>query len=229
MAYTKKTAKTTSDTNTEKEKERIVNQVERNDSTESLKQENESLKTQMAEMKANMEMMMKQIAIMSQVGATQQTSSNVVKDIEVVSLTNAHLLITTTGRADGKHYDFNEQFESQPIPEIDLKEIVRAMPNTARNGYFYICDEEFVRNNGLYSSYRTMLNKTDLENLFTLNSKDFMVSYNNAPKGQKAIIESMVVNKKLAGQEVDANILLELQKITGKNYMEIEPIEDEEG
>lgn len=211
MAYTKKTDK--------KEEVSITN-------LELVQKENEELKEQLNQMKETMTSLMSQVALMTQLSQvnTNNSSKPQIKDIEVISLTNANLLLTTNGRSDGKHYNFTHQFESQPIPETDLKDIVRSMPNTARNGYFYICDENFVRDNGLYSSYRDMLSNTEMEELFQLNLEDFIQNYNKAPKGQKAIIESMLINKRLNGEKVDANIMLELTNKTGKNYMEIEPI-----
>ena len=37
----------------------------------------------------------------------------------------------------------------------------------------------------------------------------------------------MIVNGRLNGEALDANILVELGKITGKNYMEIETMDKE--
>lgn len=220
MAYTKKN--TTKNSSTEND---IQTASSKNDMVETLEKENKELKSQISEMQSNIKMLMEQITLMNN-NKTTYSSTNI-KDIQVVSLTNANLLLTTTGRSDGKHYNFTHQFDSQPIPETDLKEIVRAMPKTARNGYFYICDEQFVRENGLYSSYREILDKTKLENIFNISSEQFITTFKNSPKGQQSIIESMVVNKCINGEKVDANILLELKKITGKDYMNIVSIEEE--
>lgn len=216
MAYTKKTEK--------KEESVKTNSSNMSNELENFQKENQELKQQLEQMKQTMSSLMNQVALMAQMSQNNNVQKTSIRDIEVVSLTNANLLITTTGRSDGKHYNFTHQFESQPIPENDLKDIVRSMPNTARNGYFYICDEDFVRDNGLYSSYRDILSNIEMKELFQLSSEDFIKNYIKAPKGQKSIIESMIINKKLNGEKVDANIMLELKKYTGKDYMEIEPI-----
>lgn len=190
---------------------------------ESITKENNELKAQMSQMQEQMNTLLQKFAMLNLSG---QNFNQQDKDINVVSLVNATLLISTNGRSDGKVYKFTKQFESQPIPESDLKEIVRAMPRTAREGYFYILDSDFVRNNGLSSSYRNILTQTEMANIFSLNSKEFMEKYNYVSDAQKKIIENMLINKRLMNEDVDANIMLALQKVTGRNYMEIEPLEN---
>lgn len=190
---------------------------------ESITKENNELKAQMSQMQEQMNTLLQQFAMLNLSG---QNFNQQDKDIDVVSLVNATLLISTNGRSDGKVYKFTKQFESRPIPESDLKEIVRAMPRTAREGYFYILDSDFIRNNGLSSSYRNILTQTEMANIFSLNSKEFMEKYSYVSDAQKKIIENMLINKRLMNEDVDANIMLALQKTTGRNYMGIEPLEN---
>lgn len=190
---------------------------------ESITKENNELKAQMSQMQEQMNTLLQKFAMLNLSG---QNFNQQDKDIDVVSLVNATLLISTNGRSDGKVYKFTRQFESQPIPESDLKEIVRAMPRTAREGYFYILDSDFIRNNGLSSSYRNILTQTEMANIFSLNSKEFMEKYSYVSDAQKKIIENMLINKRLMNEDVDANVMLALQKVTGRNYMEIEPLEN---
>lgn len=190
---------------------------------ESITKENNELKAQMSQMQEQMNTLLQKFAMLNLSG---QNFNQQDKDIDVVSLVNATLLISTNGRSDGKVYKFTKQFESRPIPESDLKEIVRAMPRTAREGYFYILDSDFIRNNGLSSSYRNILTQTEMANIFSLNSKEFMEKYSYVSDAQKKIIENMLINKRLMNEDVDANIMLALQKATGRNYMEIEPLEN---
>lgn len=190
---------------------------------ESITKENNELKVQMSQMQEQMNTLLQKFAMLNLSG---QNFNQQDKDIDVVSLVNATLLISTNGRSDGKVYKFTKQFESRPIPESDLKEIVRAMPRTAREGYFYILDSDFIRNNGLSSSYRNILTQTEMANIFSLNSKEFMEKYSYVSDAQKKIIENMLINKRLMNEDVDANIMLALQKATGRNYMEIEPLEN---
>lgn len=189
---------------------------------ENITKENAELKNQIEQIQNQMNALLQQFAMLN----LNNSVNNQDKDIEVVSLVDATLLISTTGRSDGKIYEFKKQFESQPIPVGDLKEIVRAMPRTARDGYFYILDSDFVRENGLSSSYRNILNDTEMANIFNLNSVDFVETYKKVSDAQRKVIENMLINKRLMGEEVDANIMLGLQKVTNRNYMEIEPLEN---
>lgn len=220
MATTTKKTTTTAKPNSTN----VSNEMANNKEIEAIAKENNELRQQLEKMQNDLNKLLQNYTLMN---LANQNNNNQEKDIEVVSLVNATLLISTTGRSDGKIYEFKKQFESQPIPYNDLKEIVRAMPRTARDGYFYILDSDFVRENGLSSSYRNILNSTDMANIFNLNSKEFVQTYKNVSDAQKRIIENMLINKRLMNEEVDANIMLELQKVTNRNYMEIEPIDME--
>lgn len=198
--------------------------------TDNFTEENNQLKTEMAEMKAQMELLMKQMSTMSQPVAQLQTavvSGSVEKDIEVVSLHEGGLLLTTNGKGDGFHYEFEKQFDTVLIPESDLKLIVRSMPKTTREGYFYILDEDFVKSMKLTTAYQKILDRDCLTGLLNKPVNEFLAAYNQAPNAQKAIIQGIVYNKKLAGEYVDANILIELGKLCKRDFMAIEPLETE--
>lgn len=190
-------------------------------------QEN-NMQAEIETLKKQLEMMQAMIANQANVlqGQAQvQAEDYEVKDIEVISLTNARLILSTNGKGDGRKYQFTQQFESIIIPEDDLREIVHAMPQTVSNGYCFINDPMFVKKNRLSGSYRNILDKTGMVNVLTLSPKDFVAKYNSVPKAQQSIIESMVVDTLLNGGTVDANILMELKNHTGMDYFTIEPIE----
>lgn len=218
---TKKTKATTTATAAKKE---AVAPAKDNDEIEKLKSENETLKSQFETLQSQfmqMSQMMQQMSMMGQFGA----SAGEQKDIEVTSLTAGQLLLTTNGQASGRHYDFNNQFDSLLIPEDDLKQIIKAMPQTTEGGAFFINDEEFIRKNGLTSVYRTLMNQDKIRDFFIKPYQEAMEIYENANKVQRDIIETMVSDKCLNGEFVDANILKELSKNTGKDFMVIEPLE----
>ena len=193
-----------------------------------IKSENEVLKEKLAEMEDKMKTLIQQMSVLSQfTPAPVKTVASIDKDIEVANLCVGPLLLSTNGRADGRRYDFDTQFQIRYIPESDLKEIVRSMPNTATSGRFFINDEDFVRSVGLSSSYKNMLDRVKLSNLFNLNADDFIKTYRGASKVQKSIIEQMVTNKCMENENIDANILRAISKETGKDYMNIEPLPEE--
>lgn len=197
------------------------------ESYENLKKENESLKDNISRLNEKMNLLMEQMLKMGQVSNTTSKVTDSNKDVEVFSMVIGKLLLSTTGKSDGKMYIFNEQFEAQPIPFNDLKEICRTMKSFAQNGKFFINDEEVVRELGLVSSYRSILDAYHLQNIFSLAPNDFVAEYNRVNKAQKAVIENMVANKCLMDEDIDANILKALSKVTGRDYMNIEPLPEE--
>ena len=182
--------------------------------------ENEALKQKLADMEKQMSTLMQ---MMGGNLASPQTAND--RDIEVISLITGALILTTTGLDSGQKYEFKNQFDSVLIPESDLRAIVRSMNETARGGYFYIVDNKFVEDARLTSSYRNMMNKTELMEIFDKSCKEFMEVYNRCVEGQKKIIVDMAIGKKLNGEFVDANILIELGKACNRDLMGIETLE----
>lgn len=234
MAVTSTNKKATTKASSEKKIEtKTENVVETNEKeTEMLQKENENLRNDLDAMKAQMEEMMKQMASFSQMSNmfanfTQSQPSYIDKDIEVVSLITGQLVLSTTGRADGKIYSFSKQFEEQGIPVSDLKAICSSMKSTAMNGKFFINDVDFVREAGLSSSYRNILNQVELNEIFNLTVDEFTEKFKRATKAQKNIIQSMVKDKRLNGEFVDANIMMALKDMTGVDFMSIEKMPEE--
>ena len=58
--------------------------------------------------------------------------------------------------------------------------------------------------------------------MFNKPANQFMAEYNACSEGQKKIIIDMVVTKKMNGENIDANILVELGKNCGRDLMNIE-------
>lgn len=183
-------------------------------------QENEVLKQKLQAMEAQMATLMQMVS--GNINNTKDTSTE--RDISVISLTTGSLYLTTTGLDSGRRYLFSNQFDEVQIPEGDLKEIIKAMPETTQKGYFYINDEKFVKDAKLTNTYRNILSDKALNDIFSKDCKAFMNIYNGASKGQQKIIVDMVANKKLSGEFVDANIVLELGKACDRDLMSIEPM-----
>lgn len=193
-----------------------------------LKKENDNLKNELETMKKQMEEMMRQMTAFNMIANMNQNQSNYIdKDIIVTSMISGQLILSTTGRSDGKFYIFNKQFEEQGIPVADLKAICSSMKSTAMNGKFFIDDAEFVREAGLSSSYRNILDRVQLSNILSLPVDEFIAKYKSVPKAQKNIISTMIQDKRLNGEFVDANIMMALKEITGVDYSAIEKLPEE--
>ena len=193
-----------------------------------LKKENDILKSELESMKQQMEQMMQQMSAFTMFSnMTQNQPSYIDKDIIVTSLVSGQLILSTTGRSDGKIYKFTSQFEEQAIPVADLKAICATMKTTAMNGKFFINDAEFVREVGLSSSYRNILDRVQLTNILNLKVEEFIAKFNAVSKAQKNIIMVMVQDKRMNGEFVDGNILLALKDLTGVDYTTIEKLPEE--
>ena len=208
-----------------------VKATESKEKNESLEKENDTLKTELENMKKQMEEMMSKMQAFSNMSnmfnMVQSQSNYADKDIEVVSLVTGQLILSTTGRSDGKIYKFNEQFEEQSIPVSDLKAICSSMKRTAMNGKFFINDAEFVREAGLNSSYRNILDRVQLSNVLNLSVDEFIAKYNAIPNAQKDIICSMIKDKRMNGEFVDGNILIAMKQLTGVDFASIEKLPEE--
>lgn len=210
MAYTKKV-----DTNIKENEKNVVDSID----ITNLEKENMQLKEKMLEIEKQMNQLLSALNNQSNI-----ESSNEDRDIEVISLTNAQMILSTTGKADGKKYEFEKQYTIKYIPESDLKLIINSMPRITQGGSYYINDEEFVQKNRLTGLYKNILDPTVMKNILDKNYEEFIAIYESASLGQKTIINSMVFDKRLNGENVDANILMYLQNKTNIDYINIEPL-----
>lgn len=144
------------------------------------------------------------------------------KNITIINLYPGGLTVK-----GNKFYHFAKQFDTYVCSETEARAIVLNMPNAAREGIFYITDAEFVEENDLDGAYESLLNDTQIRNILTLDANAVLVAYKNATDAQRKIIDGMIINGRLNGEEIDANILMKLGELTGQNYLEIQKMEQE--
>ena len=206
-ATTKKTTTVTTTTNATEKPEtdsRIIEQA-----------------NEIAELKAQIALLMKAQKASTQTVAVEPTPKKK-KSITIINLFAGGL--TVKGNS---YYHFDKQFDKRAFSEAEATAIVNNMPNAAREGIFYITDAQFVEDNDLSDAYENMIDDVKMKTILSLDANSVLVLYKNASEAQKTIIENMIVNGRLNGEALDANILVELGKITGKNYMEIETMDKE--
>lgn len=187
-----------------------------NINSDQLKQENEKLKNEMNELK-------NQLAMLSQMIMQNNTKTEIKKSnklIRFINLTNSVLVLKGTN-----NYALKNQFDYRDFLESEARIIVNNTPNAIYSGLCYIADSNFVEDCNLNDVYNSLLTEDQLKTLLTQNAEYVIDIYKNAPEGQKSIIISMIENKQLNGQKIDANILLELGNLSGKNLIGITPIE----
>lgn len=176
---------------------------------------------EIAELKAQIALLMKAQKASTQTVAIESTPKKK-KSITIINLFAGGL--TVKGNS---YYHFDKQFDKRAFSEAEATAIVNNMPNAAREGIFYITDAQFVEDNDLSDAYENMIDDVKMKTILSLDANSVLVLYKNASEAQKTIIENMIVNGRLNGESLDANVLVELGKITGKNYMEIDTMDKE--
>lgn len=189
------------------------------DETADLKAKLAEQEKQMADMMAQMQVMMQ-----AQAGNVPVIAESVVKqarNIKFINLTAGGLNLK-----GNRFYHMDAQFDSKMIPESEARAIVNNMPNTMTNGMVYIADADFVREMELDGAYEDILSDGQMKALLNKSAGEVCEIYRNASDAQKQIIIDMVADRRTNGMPVDANIVVELSRICGKDLMDIE-LDDE--
>lgn len=211
MAYKKP------DSTTEKEKENEVPETQQAQAQETVT----ISKSEFDQMKAQMETLMQMMA-MGSIG-NKQPSKKEEKYITFVNMTKGKFVLKGSS-----YYTIDEQFGTRRFIEREARMIVNNMPKSIRDGKIYILDADFVKDCELEDVYADLLSDKQMKELLTKKPSYVVEVYKNANKAQKQIIVDMIENKKLNGEDVDANILLQIGQLLGKNLIEIAPIADED-
>ena len=188
--------------------------------------ESDILKETIAKQQAQMQEMMAQIALLMKaqsapVAPVEQPKKQ--NNIKFINLTAGSMNLRGT-----RMYNIPKQFGFKMLGEAEARLVVNNMPNAIADGYIYIANKAFVHECELDDLYANMLDEAQLKALLNENANDVCEVYKNASEGQKRIILDMVSDKRLNGQHVDANILVELGKLSGVDFMNIDPLDDKE-
>lgn len=221
MAYTRKTATTKTDDVQEVKAAPIVEPTVENVAPV-VDTEKENLKAELEALKAQMKMMADMIA--SNKSATTEMTTEKKPDRYIPFVNMAPGITYLRGSS---MYKIEGQFTKRLFTEREARMIVNNMPNAISQGLVYILDAEFVKDCDLEDVYRTLLNNKDMENLLKKDPNSVIEIYKNASPAQKNIIIGMIIDKKLNAERIDGNILLELQSLSGRNLVDIEPLEKE--
>lgn len=211
--------------NTKKVKSTEAEVVETAGVTNSAVEENEALKAKIAEQEQQMADLMAQIKVMMQAQAATNPvniEEKAARGIKFISLVPGGLTLK-----GNRMYHIDKQFGYKMIPESEARAILSNMPNTVASGMVYIADKEFVNKNDLSGVYEEILSDKQLKELLQQNANDVCEIYKQASMAQREIIVDMVVNRKLNGLPIDANIVVEIGKLCGKDLMSITPEEEE--
>lgn len=188
--------------------------------------EKEQLKAQLAEQQKRMEEMMAQMQVLMQAqsnSAMPTKSVNPNKQIVFINMTSGGLNLKGT-----RMYHIDNQFGTKSVQESEARVIVANMPNTIAEGYVYIPDNEFLESCNMGGVYDGMLNDEQMKTLLNQDANYVCDVFENATDSQKRIIIDMVSDRQLNGKSVDANILVRLGKLSGVDFLDIEPLDDKE-
>ncbi len=205
---------TSSTTSTKKEKVVV-------DNTEQLQLLKE-LQEQLAKLQAENEEL-KQQKQETTVAEEELTSDT---DIEVISQAVGRLILSTEGNGVGTVYNFEQFGEIQDIPFDDLKDIVKNNIGFAREGLFYIANEQAVKKLRLNRFYDNLIDDKTFQNLFNMDSKTIIGIYKTASKLQQEQIVSLIEDRLDKKIEVDGNVLIQIGKLCGKDFLST-TLEDE--
>lgn len=217
MATTKKKTETVSVSKENVENTKIIDKEK-----ELLKEKIALQEKEMADLKAQMELLLKSLSNKEE-KKEDNTAKNNKKTIKFINMTTGGFTIRGT-----RLYHLDKQFDFQVFSESEARVIVNNMPNSIANGQLYIADHNFVEECELDYIYESLIDDKTLKDLLNKNSEDVCEIYKNASDFQKRIIVDMITEKQINEEKVDANVLVDLGKLCGIDFMKIEPLEKEE-
>ena len=209
-----KEVKATENTNVQPEKATITVDAEK-----------EELRKQVAEQQKQMEELMAQMKLMAEMvsnkGNVVEKPVNERRNITFINMVNGGMNLKGT-----RYYHIDKQFGTKVVTDSEARVILSNMPNAIQSGLVYINDANFIKENGLEDYYNGLINDKTLKTLLDKDCDEVVEVYNGANSEQKKIILDMVVSRRLNGEKIDANIVVELGKLCGKNFMDYEPLEE---
>lgn len=190
----------------------------------------EESKTKQTQPEVDVQALMEQIAALQKKVAEMETSPVATleqtkdKMIKFINLTVGSVMLKGSAK---RPYEIEGRYNSRKFTDTEAKIIVSNMGNYLREGFVFIDDAEFVREVGLADAYMDMLNPDELKALLNKNPDAIVSAYELALDGQKKIILDMIIEKKAKGEPVDANVLVRIGELSGKDLVHIEEEETE--
>ena len=136
--------------------------------------------------------------------------------IKVISLCPYQMNLNTRKRGQGKTFTFKGFGEVKRILYKDLVDILEVYRHFLEKGLFYILSRKVIRKNGLDEIYTGILNKETIESIVHGTDKDTMISLiKSANESQKEIIVHMLIDRMIAGEEIDYNLVDKITRASG--------------
>ena len=212
MAKSKTQNNTTADVEKTVDAEKTVEiKTETENEIKVVDSEKEMLKAQIEELKSQMALMAQMVSNKP----AEKTPSN--KMIRFINLVRGTLVLKGS-----RVWTIEGQFNSIEVSEAEANTILSISNNIVHSGYVYINDREFVEEHNLSDIYRTILSDEDMKTLLRRNAIEIIDLYKSTSEQQQEVIIDMIIDKIQRGIAVDANVLKELGKLSGKDLLNLE-------
>lgn len=187
--------------------------------------EKEQLKAQLAEQQKRMEEMMAQMQVLMQAQSNTVSSTKPVNNrkIKFVNMCTGKLILKGTSL-----WEIEGQFNDRDFSETEANIIVNNMANAIRSGCVYIADAQYVEEHQLQPIYDNLLSDKQMLDLLNHDYKYVIDMYKTASDAQKKIIVDTIVSKRSNGEYVDANIMIKLGELCGRDLVGITSLDNEE-
>lgn len=147
------------------------------------------------------------------------------KMIKFISLFKGSVMLKGSAK---RPYEIEGQYNYRMFGENEARIICSQMGSYMREGFVYIDDADFVAENGLAEAYKSLLSPEEMKSLIKQNPSTIINAYKTASEGQQKIIIDMIIQRITKGENVDANIVRDLSKLSGVNLAEFSKDIDEE-
>ena len=187
--------------------------------------EKEQLKAQLAEQQKRMEEMMAQMQVLMQAQSNTVMPTKPVNNrkIKFVNMCTGKLILKGTSL-----WEIDGQFNDRDFSETEANIIVNNMANAIRSGCVYIADAQYVEEHQLQPIYDNLLSDKQMLDLLNHDYKYVLDMYKTASDAQKKIIVDTIVSKRSNGEYVDANIMIKLGELCGRDLVGITSLDNEE-
>ena len=142
-------------------KKEVVSENSTKDTRTPAEIELEQTKKMLAEMQAQMAKMQEQMSAKTEVVVKQMPSRSNDK-IKCISLSPNPVNISTLPNNRGKKFTFEKYGSSWSIRRGDLEDVVSSYENTMKSGLIYVCDRDFIEEQGLDEYYNNSLYSKEL-------------------------------------------------------------------
>lgn len=187
--------------------------------------EKEQLKAQLAEQQKRMEEMMAQMQVLMQAQSNVVTPTKPANNrkIKFVNMCTGKLILKGTSL-----WEIEGQFNDRDFSETEANIIVNNMANAIRSGCVYIADAQYIEEHQLQPIYDNLLSDKQMLDLLNHDYKYVLDMYKTASDAQKKIIVDTIVSKRSNGEYVDANIMIKLGELCGRDLVGITSLDNEE-